>query len=71
MSKEELLKEIDKQKEIMFLEQMKDYIDWSKYYKARNKLNKLENELLTKLAKSGETVIIDGKKYEIVINEEE
>ena len=68
MTKEELIKAINQQEEALFLEQMKDYIDWDSYYATRGRLNKLKYELLEELAKTGDTVIINGKKYRLKIN---
>lgn len=43
--RKELKEKIESLEEAIFLEQMKDYIDWPWYYEARNKLNMLKNEL--------------------------
>ena len=43
--KKELKERIESLEEAIFLEQMKDYIDWPWYYEARNKLNILKEML--------------------------
>lgn len=43
--RKELEKRIESLEEAIFLEQMKDYIDWPWYYEARSRLNILKEEL--------------------------
>ena len=50
--RKELKERIESLEEAIFLEQMKDYIDWPWYYEARNKLNMLKNELEIEKAKN-------------------
>ena len=43
--RKELEERIESLEEAIFLEQMKDYIDWPWYYEARSKLNILKEQL--------------------------
>lgn len=43
--RKELKERIESLEEAIFLEQMKDYIDWPWYYEARSRLNILKEEL--------------------------
>ena len=69
MSKtKELVCAVETLEELLKREQQKDYIDWCWYWDNFNKLQKLKGELLTELARTGETIIYNGKKYKLIVS---
>lgn len=45
MTREEILKEIDRIETAIFMEQMADFMNWTNYYKLKQELAKLKGQL--------------------------
>lgn len=45
MTREEILKEIDRIEAAIFMEQMADFMNWTNYYKLKQELAKLKEQL--------------------------